>query len=319
MTPSTRANRTVLSVRLEPVVGSRFQPTGFPDLGAATFQRPPSGTRTEWSSSLLVESAQSMANHLEGTTWDVATADQPTALAGVPYVRIVDGDGTYLTSSRVEAHRLACAYIMEGQAGGEDGKVWLMNRLGLVLGQPLDNRGVAAAVAALDPVSLVHGVFFAQKKPWPWQPKIARAVTSFIEAHDVREAVSGGVKKDSVILSPGDGGSSEGYGMVPHHRVEFTAAEIVASVAVDHAQIRAYGLAEGATELLEALVDHELATLFAGGLRLRTACDLQVVDVSGGELPDAATAASRIATAVAAIGPATPLEVVWTGRGVKKS
>lgn len=319
MTPSTSTHRTVLAVRLEPVVGSRFQPTGFPDLGAATFQRPPSGTRTEWSSSLLVESAQSMANHLEGATWDDGAADQPPALAGVPYVRIVDGEGVYLTSSRMEAHRLACAYVMEGKVGGEEGKLWMMNRLGLVLGQPLDNRGVAAAIAALDPVSLVHGVFFAQKKPWPWQPKVARAVTSFIEAHDVREAVSGGVKKDSVILSPGDGGSSEGYGMVPHHRVEYTAAEIVASVSVDHAQIRAYGLSEDATELVEALVDYELATLFGGGLRLRTACDLQVVDVSGGELPDGAVAASRIAAAVAALGPAAPLEVVWTGRGVKKS
>lgn len=318
MTPSTHPNRTVLSVRLEPLVGSRFQPTGFPDLGAATFQRPPSGTRTEWSSSLLVESAQSMANHLEGTTWDVANADQPAALAGVPYVRVVDGDRRYLTSSRVEAHRLACAYIMTGDIGGRSGSPWLMERLGLVQGQPLDNQGVAKAVAALDPVSLVHGVFFAQKKPWPWQPKIARAVTCFIEAHDVREAASGGVKKDSVILSPGDGGSAEGYGMVPYHRVEYTAAEIVASVAVDHAQIRSYGLSEDTTELVEALVDHELAALFSGSLRLRTACDLQVVDVSGGELPDADAAAARIAAAVASIGSASPHEVVWTGRGVKK-
>ena len=37
------------------------------------------------------------------------------------------------------------------------------------------------AVFDLDPLSLVHGVFFARKK-WPSQPKIARAVTTFIDA-----------------------------------------------------------------------------------------------------------------------------------------
>ena len=46
---------------LKPLQGERFQPTGFPDLGAATYQLP-DGTRM-----LLVESAQSMANHLEKT------------------------------------------------------------------------------------------------------------------------------------------------------------------------------------------------------------------------------------------------------------
>jgi CRISPR-associated protein Csb1 len=56
---------------------------------------------------------------------------------------------------------------------------------------------VARACFAPDPLSLVHGVFFARKN-WPWQPKVARAVTSFIEAYDVRPAVSGGVKRDSV-------------------------------------------------------------------------------------------------------------------------
>ena len=59
--------RTVLEADLTPLAGSLFQPTGFPDLGAAEF-----GDRQ----ALLVESAQSMANWLESTTWDAATNDQ---------------------------------------------------------------------------------------------------------------------------------------------------------------------------------------------------------------------------------------------------
>ena len=54
-------NRLLFKVPLQPVLGRRFQPTGFPSLGAATFQ-----TRNG-TPSLLVESAQSMANRLEMT------------------------------------------------------------------------------------------------------------------------------------------------------------------------------------------------------------------------------------------------------------
>ena len=118
-------------------------------------------------------------------------------------------------------------------------------------------------------MSLVHGVFFARKN-WPWQPKIARAVTSFIEAYGVKPAVSGGVKRDVVINEAKGGATAEGYGTVPHHRVEYTAEKITAYFTVDHAQFRSYGLSEPATALLEALADFEIATLLDRGLRLRT-------------------------------------------------
>lgn len=282
--------RTVLEVALEPLIGSRFQPTGFPDLGAAEF-----GTSGE-DRRLLVESAQSMANRLEATTWDDGQADQVPELAGLPYVRIVDGNGEFLSSSRLEAHRLASAYIMNGRIDGAEGRDWLRDRLGLVAGRPLDHRAVARACFALDPLSLVHGVFFAQK-PWPWQPRVARAVTSFIEAARVSPAVSGGVKRDVIVNEAKDGATAEGYGMVPHHRVEYTAETITAFFAVDRVQLRSYGLSEPATALLEAVIDFEIATLLDGGLRLRTACDLKVIGVQG-ERPDRGQAAARISKLV---------------------
>lgn len=312
-------NRTVHTIRLKPIAGARFQPTGFPDLGPATFQVPlPDGSSEEW---LHVESPQSMANRLEAVTWDDAAHDQVEPLRGLPYVRIINPDGEFLSSSRLEAHRLGSAYIMDGQIDGFEGRKALVGILGLPDDGFADHRDLARAICRLDPLSLIHGVFFAQKQ-WSSQPKIARAVTSFIDARDVRVAVSGGVKTDSVLSKQrGAGaGSAEGYGMVPHQRTEFTAAEIVASVVVDHAQIRSYGLGEAGTELLEAIVDFELAHLFrAGGLRLRTACDLVPVDGSEESIPPVADADSRVRTAISAASElfGTVLEVVWSHKGKK--
>lgn len=291
MTTATTSARTVLVAELRPVVGQRFQPTGFPDLGAAEFDN--ADVRA-----LLVESAQSMANRLEATTWSEAEVDQVRDLAGVPYMKIVDGQGRFLSSSRLEAHRLASAYVMEGVVDGVKGETWLGERLGLQKGRPLDYRTVAKACFALDPLSLVHGVFFARKN-WPWQPKVARAVTSFIEAYDVRPVVSGGVKRDVVHNEVEAGRSTaEGYGTVPHHRVEYTAGSIKAYFSVDRAQLRSYGLSEAGTALLEALIDFEIGTLLDQGLRLRTACDLAVVGIDKGQRPVASEAAKRIGSLV---------------------
>jgi CRISPR-associated protein Csb1 len=299
------AYRTVLEADLAPVAGSLFQPTGFPDLGAGEFG----------DHGLLVESAQSMANWLEGTTWDDGRSDQAAELGILPYVRVVSAEGDFLSSSRLEAHRLASAYIMNGTVNGTTGEKWLEEQLGLAKGRPLDYHAVARTCFRLDPVSLVHGVFFA-RKAWPWQPKIARAVTSFVEASGVRPAVSGGVKRDIVINEAKGGATAEGYGTVPHHRVEYTAEKITAYFTVDRAQFRSYGLPEPATALLEALADFEIATLLDRGLRLRTRCDLVVREVRGAR-PDAAEAAQRIAKFAAdctdELGPVT--EVVWSGRG----
>jgi CRISPR-associated protein Csb1 len=145
-------------------------------------------------------------------------------------------------------------------------------------------------------------------------------VTSFIEAYDVRPAISGGVKRDSVHNEVEKDrqkgrGTAEGYGSIPHHRVEYTASSIKAYFAVDRAQLRSYGLSEPATALLEAIIDFEIGTLLETGLRLRTACDLQVVGVEKGELPVAAEAAKRLG--ILARECATELgsvtTVTWTG------
>jgi CRISPR-associated protein Csb1 len=72
--------RLLIEVDLAPIAGTRFQPTGFPDLQAATYQS------ADGKEMLLVESAQSMANRLEAVCWDEADEKPVAALDGLPYV-----------------------------------------------------------------------------------------------------------------------------------------------------------------------------------------------------------------------------------------
>jgi CRISPR-associated protein Csb1 len=271
--------RHIFSIPLEPVAGSRFQPTGFPDLGPGVFKKPLNG---DWVDAVLVESEQSMANHLEATGWHRGQQLPVDAFAPLPYVRVVNLAGEYLTSSRTEAHRLSSAFIREAKM--EDGTNvvdYLKSELKLVDDKPLSGRDIAAAVLRLDPACLVHGVFFADQK-LPGQPKITRALTSFIEAVDIRPAEYGGVKKDDVSHKNEEGqGSSEGYGSIPFHRTMWTAQHITASFVIDLDQIRSYGLSADATRLVETIALWEVRSLCDGGLRLRTMCDL----VPRSELP----------------------------------
>lgn len=312
-------NREHLDVHLQPLAGSRFQPTGFPDVGAALYERPIG--EDGWQSCLLLESAQSMANHLEAASWDSGTQEPVEAFAGLPYVRVVADDGRYLTSSRTEAHRLAAGFVKDSTLAGTGMREVIKERLGLRGDTPLAPRDIARAVFALDPMCLVHGVFFAESaKVWPGQPKIARALTSFVEAHDVRPAVSGGVKRDEVRHSvEGTGGAGEGYGFVPFHRTEYVAREIVASFALDLDQLASYGLPEPATELLATVARWEVRRLLDSGFRPRTACDLSVVDEAGldAALPALDILTVRLRQLVSdcsdLLGAGAALDVVWGG------
>ncbi|MEL6613191.1 MAG: type I-U CRISPR-associated RAMP protein Csb1/Cas7u, partial [Bacteroidota bacterium] len=105
--------RILADVPLRPLQGARFQPTGFPDLGAATYERP---TKDGTVSMLLVESPQSVANRLETVCIDAA-GDLMPPLHGLPYVRVEDAEGK-LTSSLEEAHRLNSPYIEKAKLGG---------------------------------------------------------------------------------------------------------------------------------------------------------------------------------------------------------
>lgn len=249
-------------------------------MGAALFTRPVG--EDGWQKCLLVESAQSMGNHLEATAWDSGKEQPVAAFEGMPYVRVVEEKGEYLTSSRIQAHRLASAFVKDSTLDGEGMREVIRRRLNLKDDTPLSPREIAGAVFKMDPMALVHGVFFAEtNKVWPGQPKIARALTAFVEANDVRDAISGGVKRDEVRHSTKDtGGATEGYGSVPFHRTEYVAREIEASFVLDLDQLASYGLSDDATELLAIAARWEIRSLLDHGFRPRTGCDLEIADHS---------------------------------------
>jgi len=263
--PLANAPRVLFQIQLEPLQGSRFQPTGFPGLGAATFE-------TRAGTSLLVESAQSLANRLEAVCWDEAAQAPRKALEGISYVR-VERHKKYFTSTLTESHRINSPYILEGKKDRS-----FVNKLkeelgGLDVG-PVDRKLLGRTLLKFDVMSLLHGVFLAKGDLAGGRLRVARALSAFVEADGVRVAASGGVKNDHVNPS---GSTKEGFGNVPFARDEFTAERITLYVNVDLAQVRGYGLGEKVEKLLVLLALYKVRALLSGSLRFRTACDLKVV------------------------------------------
>jgi CRISPR-associated protein Csb1 len=303
--------RILIEAALKPVAGTRIQPTGFPDLGPATYEAPAANGETV--PMLLVESAQSMANRLEAVCWDEANDDLVSELKGLPYVKVKLsglGDGSDTTNSFLEFHRLNSPYIMSGaRSDGSSFANALKQELGMASvpakkkggaekkdgadaggdKEPDDVAGVvnlrklAAVCFKYDPNSLVHGVFLEKIAGRLRHP---RALSAFIEASGVGRADSGGVKFDRALPKPSIAGvdAKGGYGNVPFHRTEFTAKRITAFFSIDLAQIRGYGLGDDATNLLIAISLWKVRKFLDSTMRLRTACELEIDDSNGGVL-----------------------------------
>ena len=259
--------RLLLEVNLTPLQGSRFQPTGFPDLGAAAYDAP-GGVKM-----LLVESAQSMANRLESVCWDSVADDWVAPLKGLPAVKVIDKDKKPLTNSVLEAHRLNSPYI--ANATGFDS---IKKDIGFDAARPFDRDPLVKALLKYDPNTLLHGIFLEKIAG---VIRLPRALTGFIEASQVNVVASGGVKNDRVKASKGDEGQTakEGFGNVPFHREEYTGT-ITAYFNLDLALIRGFGLSSDAEALLIALALFKIQRFLREGLRLRTACDLDAGDVT---------------------------------------
>ncbi len=265
--------RLLLEAPLRPLQGERFQPTGFPDLGPATYTLP-DGTEM-----LLVESVQSVANRLEAVCWDETAEDVIAPLRGICYVR-VKRNGAVLTTSLLEAHRLNSPYILEGKDRT------IVERLkaevaGMEIG-PVDFRRLARAVAKYDVCCLLHGVFLPKPELAGGRLRLPRALSGYIEARGVRPAEYGGVKYDRVNPS---GDTKRGFGHVPYHRADYVAEGITGYFNLDLAQIRGYGLGAAAERLLITLALFKIRRFLEAGLRLRTACDLEVAGDLGVKRP----------------------------------
>jgi len=298
-----REPRLLMDIELKPIQGDRFQPTGFPDIGAAVYQRP-DGTRM-----VLVESAQSMANRLESTILSDNGIDIIDDLKGIPYVRSeINFEGrTIFTSSLAEAHRLASPFIVKDKGFIEKFK----SEGGINKDAALDWKIINKTIFKYDPNSLIHGVFISNVEGG--RVKAPRILTAFIEAEGITEVESGGVKKDFISPSgnirieergkaeknkgsqegiPASGipvtlkdggkaeenkGSQEGYGYVPYHRTEYNAKKITAYFNIDISLIEGSGLDESGKKLLFFMSLYKIMRFLNGDMRLRTACDLRKV------------------------------------------
>lgn len=263
-----KVSQLLLTVQLTPMQGGlsgRFQPTGFPSLGAATYQ-------TKDGTKLLVESAQSMANRLETTCWDTAMHKPVAALTGVSHVTVTR-KGKFLTDSMLEAHRINSPYLLEGKDRAFLGN--LKAELGGLEEGPIDRKKLAEVLLKYDVGSLIHGVFLAKKELAGGRLRLARALSAFIEASGVSVAASGGVKNDHVNPS---GDTKSGFGNVPFSRDEYVAERIDCHINLDLAQIRGYGLEPRAQVLLTLLALYRVRKLLDGDLCLRTACKLEPVN-----------------------------------------
>ena len=272
--------RLLVEAALKPVQGGRFQPTGFPNLGHAVYESPDGQGQL-----VLVESAQSMANRLEAVCWDEVADDWTPALKGLPVVKVIDEGGKPLTNSLLEAHRLNSPYILEGK----DKSVveMLKKRLAAMEVGRVDLRELAKVLLEFDTNALLHGVFLAKKELAGGRLRLPRSLSAFIEAENARRATSGGVKNDSVNPS---GDTAKGFGNVPFARDEWVAAKITAYFNLDLRQIRAFGLGADVERLLILLALFKIRKFLVEGLRLRTACDLDVESIrvtrpDGFELP----------------------------------
>jgi CRISPR-associated protein Csb1 len=297
------APRLLIEADLRPVQGTRFQPTGFPNLGHAVYDSPDTKGKM-----ILVESAQSMANRLEAVCWDEQANDWVAPLRGLPLVKVVDEQGRPLTNSVLEAHRLNSPYILESILESEDRSVldMLKGRLAAMAEGRVDLRELARVLLAVDANALLHGVFLAKSDLAGGRLRLPRVLSAFIEAEGAQVAASGGVKNDAVNPS---GDTAKGFGNVPFARDEWTAAKIVAYFNLDLRQIRAFGLGDAVERLLIALALFKIRKFLTEGLRLRTACDLDLVGVrvtrpDGFQLPDVGILVAELPGAIAAVAQA---------------
>ena len=255
-----------------------------------------------------------MANWLEATTWDARRARPgsrvrprcPTSGSStrkaLPVLQPAGGAPARLRL-RHERHSRRRRAARSGCKNSSDWSRGARSTTG-------PSRGPASASIRF---RCVHGVFFARRS-WPWQPKIARAVTSFIEASGVKP---GGQRRRQAGRRDQRGQGRRHRRGLRHRPAPPGRVHRREDHRLLHRGPRAVPLvraSEPATALLEALADFEIATLLDRGLRLRTRCDLVRARRCEGERPDAAEAAARIAKFAAdcadELGPVT--EVTWS-------
>ena len=293
-------HRITLQATLAPLIGDRFQPAGFPEIGHVIYRAPRPGTTTE--DVCIVDSAASMANHLEAVCHANPLAlELHDDLAALPHVQCWTGDGKLKEPKRLvvtslsEGHRLASSYFVDEKAKlVEDNKASngsFISRLFADFGLqdlgtkthplPGDWWQVFKTIFRYDPNSLVHGILFPSLGI-----KIPRVLTAHHEAFGAARVGSSGVKFDKL------GKTTSGQ---PIFAVdEETAREIRGTFVLDLSLVRSFGRGDDCglktrqKQFLLELAFWKIKQLLAGPFRFRSNCDLRLEALSwiGADLSD---------------------------------
>jgi CRISPR-associated protein Csb1 len=257
------------TLRVAPGSGGRFQPTGFPDLGPALYKgiRNGSGSDIESVDMLLVESVQSMANRLEDVC--LQGEDYNADCRGIPYIRVVDGNNgnTFLTSSVREPHRLASPYVLGAKRNGSVFRDEMKTALGANKQRPVHIWKMVRTIFERDPGCVLHGVFLEEIDG---RIRLPRLISAYIEASSPSQANSGGVYRGEVTAKDN----------IPYPRQEFTSSDITASFVIHLATLKGYGLDEKQNRFLQAWALYKIDRFLDLQLRLRTACEFEMIDVT---------------------------------------
>ena len=291
--------RLMMYADLTQLDGHRLQVTNFPDLGPAQFK---AYRDDHWVNSVVVDSHQSVANHLELALWDQAADDWIEPLRGLPYV-VIDCGRLGRTHTVREAHRLNSAYIWTGKDTPETEKFIreLHADIGIIstgkkpkkkkkeeggtenaaeVPGHLDLRRFYRAVFKRDINAVIHGVFLEKVAG---RLRMTRLLSGFIDAYHIEPAHSGGVKNDHLLPSPKALGlkAEQGFGNVPYARTDFSPKQIVGAFKIDLDQLNGYGLGQAAEELLIAISLLKVRRLLGRGFKPRANCDLTL---GGGDI-----------------------------------
>lgn len=266
-------DRIIVKAQFESLLPT-IQPAGFKDVGAGTYRNPKNGKL-----SVVVHSPQATANSLEAVTWNTLNNCVVPELEGLPYVEIVDQDGNYRASTHTLPHRLASGYLLKHKDAKEFTKQ---------LQADFKELGEPATVFKYCPNSLLHGVFFSHLGDG--RIKMARALSASVTAHGCERVNIGGASHDPIdpsgdVIDAKDLGgkkpSALGMGNLPYHQVAFAAEQIEGGFIIDQAQISSLGLPENPTQLLTVLAEYKVARLLARPWRIRSGCDLEIVEATG--------------------------------------
>lgn len=285
--------RLLIEAELEALPAGLFQPTGFPDLGHATYIRPDKNGKNGTVKMLLIESPQSVANRLEMACWNYENQDLFEPLNGLPYVD-VDLGNEMKTNSIIESHRLNSIYI----SGDKDFRNELKSKIKLHTRSKPDISSLAKAVFECDPNSVIHGLFIARSDFFGGQARLQRLLSGSIEAVEYNRVDYGGVNNafvdptgvDAVARYSDLSGTDEEKKSnkkaletaknIPYAKTEYVAESIKAYFNLDLVSMRGYRLGESANKLLFALSLYKILRFLKFGLKLRTRCDFECVKLS---------------------------------------